>query len=294
MKNIIGHETVKKILISNTNVNSWLIHGKRGIGKATLSYAFTKYLTQHDNLETHPDVMVINTDNEELIGIDVIRKMKQFLNFSSIISNYKVAIIDSIDNLTINAMNAMLKVLEEPSDNSIIILISHNIYNIPITIRSRCFVIHLHDLSYDETKQVISINFPNIQLTNEIAYLYLGTPGMITDNIDDEVTLYYNLIEIINHRDLKSINDVINTTVPLYKIERILLTTISEIIKKAVGITTKFNTQFVNCFTQQNINSLLNGYSKIQNIISTSKNIYLEKKATMINIVDTIMHITSY
>ncbi|KJV68686.1 AAA family ATPase [Candidatus Neoehrlichia procyonis] len=292
MKSIIGHKTAKKTLINNTNINSWLIYGKRGIGKATLLHAFAKHLTQHTNLETHPDVMIINKGDEP-IGIDVIRKMKQFLNLSSILSNHKIAIIDSIDDLTINAMNAMLKILEEPPNNSIMLLISHNLYNIPVTIRSRCFIIHLHDLSYDETEQVISINFPGIQLSNEIIYLYLGTPGMVTNNINDEINLYYNLIAVINNKNLNLINDIIETTVPLHKIEHILLTIISEIIKKTIGITTELNTKLLNLPTQQNISSLLNGYSKIQNIISTSKNMYLEKKAIMINVINIITNIIS-
>ena len=162
MDTIIGHTLAKHTLINNPQVQSWLLHGSRGIGKAKLAYYFAQYTTQFTDFKCqNPDILIIH-DNEGIIGIEKIRNIKNFLYLSIARSNYKLVIIDSIDNLNINAINALLKILEEPPNNSIIILISHNLHAVPVVIRSRCFALGLSDLNTEETQQVLKITYPDL------------------------------------------------------------------------------------------------------------------------------------
>jgi len=123
----------------------------------------------------HPDFLNITRALDEKTGkikkqitVDEIRKINSFLSLTSAEGGWKVIIIDSIDDLNLNSANALLKILEEPPANTLILLVCHNLMSILETIRSRCRHIklnllekdilitlikeYLFDLSMDDTK----------------------------------------------------------------------------------------------------------------------------------------------
>ena len=81
---------------------------------------------------------------------DKVRELKQFLSQTSSVSEYKIIIIDPIENLTINATNTLLKSLEETNHNTYIFLISHNLENVLKTIQSRVFKFYFNPISKEE------------------------------------------------------------------------------------------------------------------------------------------------
>ena len=211
MIELIGFEKEYNDLLnryeSNNLPNSILIHGLSGIGKRTFLNKLVKNilniefkdsnLDHHLNLfknNTHPNIKIIEKEIDSKTGkiktnitIDQIRRLKTFLNSTSIIQNSsKIVIVDSADYLNISSANSMLKILEEPKENTYIFLISNQISLLLPTIRSRCLKIKFNTHNF--------INFTNIikdqidEISNEEINFYFeltyGSPGT--------TILYYN------------------------------------------------------------------------------------------------------
>jgi len=88
---------------------------------------------------THPDFLYLAPESpDKAIKVDVIRQLCQALTLTSQYEGYKVVIIASADNMNVNAANSLLKTLEEPGANTVLILESSRAYRLPVTIRSRC------------------------------------------------------------------------------------------------------------------------------------------------------------
>ncbi len=211
MVKLIGFEKEYSDLVnrykSNNLPNSILIHGLSGIGKRTFLNKLVKNilniefkdnnLDHHLNLfnnNTHPNIKIIEKEIDSKTGkiksnitIDQIRRLKTFLNSTSIMQNSsKIVIVDSADYLNINSANSMLKILEEPKENTYIFLISNQISLLLPTIRSRCLKIkfnthHLTNFTNIINDQLDEISNEEINFYFELTY---GSPGT--------TILYYN------------------------------------------------------------------------------------------------------
>ena len=124
-----------------------LLNGKKGIGKFTLvihflNYIFTKNEKVSYNLKdktintnsmfykqllnkTNHDVLLIKAEENKNIKIEDIRNLKSILSRSSITNNPRFVVIDEVEFINENSVNALLKSLEEPSDNNFFILINN-------------------------------------------------------------------------------------------------------------------------------------------------------------------------
>ena len=211
MIELIGFEKEYSDLLkrykSNNFPNSILIHGLRGIGKRTFLNKLVKNIlniefkdnnvNHHLNLfknNTHPNIKIIEKEIDSKTGkiksnitIDQIRRLKTFLNSTSIIQNSsKIVIIDSADYLNISSANSMLKILEEPKENTYIFLISNQISLLLPTIRSRCLKIKFNTHNLTNFTNIIKNNIDEI--SNEEINFYFeltyGSPGT--------TILYYN------------------------------------------------------------------------------------------------------
>ena len=192
---------------TNNLPNSILIHGLSGIGKRTFLNKLVKNIINiefkdnnvdhHLNLfknNTHPNIKIIEKEIDSKTGkiktnitIDQIRRLKTFLNSTSIIQNSsKIVIIDSADYLNISSANSMLKILEEPKENTYIFLISNQISLLLPTIRSRCLKIKFNTHNLTNFTNIIKNNIDEI--SNEEINFYFeltyGSPGT--------TILYYN------------------------------------------------------------------------------------------------------
>ena len=211
MIELIGFEKEYNDLLnryeSNNLPNSILIHGLSGIGKRTFLNKLVKNIINiefkdnnvdhHLNLfknNTHPNIKIIEKEIDSKTGkiktnitIDQIRRLKTFLNSTSIIQNSsKIVIIDSADYLNISSANSMLKILEEPKENTYIFLISNQISLLLPTIRSRCLKIKFNTHNLTNFTNIIKDNIDEI--SNEEINFYFeltyGSPG--------NTILYYN------------------------------------------------------------------------------------------------------
>lgn len=211
MIELIGFEKEYSDLLkrykSNNLPNSILIHGLSGIGKRTFLNKLVKNIINiefkdnnvdhHLNLfknNTHPNIKIIEKEIDSKTGkiksnitIEQIRRLKTFLNSTTTIQNSsKIVIVDSADYLNISSANSMLKILEEPKENTYIFLISNQISLLLPTIRSRCLKIKFNTHNLTNFTNIIKNNIDEI--SNEEINFYFeltyGSPG--------NTILYYN------------------------------------------------------------------------------------------------------
>ncbi len=158
-----------------------LLTGQEGIGKSTFSFHFINYLLSKNekikynkdeykissesisyklvNNLSHPNFYLISKhENKKHIEIEQIRNMINFLNKSSFDNNKKIILIDSVEYLNANSSNALLKSLEESSQQNLFILTQNINKNIYDTIKSRCITYKLN-FNYSENKNIISQYF---------------------------------------------------------------------------------------------------------------------------------------
>ncbi len=129
-----------------------LLAGPAGIGKAQLAQDFSNMLLckqassvgacgkcqscQLFVANTHPDFHVLQSDKQ--LGVDAIREGIAKLDATAQMSHNKVLLIKGADSMTESASNALLKTLEEPTDNTFIILLTDKVQRLLPTILSRC------------------------------------------------------------------------------------------------------------------------------------------------------------
>lgn len=152
--------------------------GPKGVGRKTTAMMLARVL--HGSLDTHhPDTFIFSEVLAELRAQEQSSPIKRttdavmkFLNLSPIASKIKVAIIDEADSLSEESQNALLKTLEEPLSDSILILISEDEKRLLSTIVSRSVMVRFGPLDNETIKQII----PNV--TDDILKMAEGSVGM--------------------------------------------------------------------------------------------------------------------
>ena len=206
-----------------------LFSGQKGIGKSTLAYHLINYVLSKDenlkydivkcqiNSENHSFRTVMNSSNPNLILIDVkdekfsidinqIRDLISKLNKSSFNQKPRFILIDNIEFLNTNSINALLKVLEEPPSNVYFILINNCNKKIIPTLLSRCinFKIFLSNSeNLDTANKLLDGNLNKI--LNDDLINYYSTPGDIYKLVKFGEKNKYDLLNIDLKKFLASI-----------------------------------------------------------------------------------------
>jgi len=139
-----------------------LLTGQPGLGKAAFAESLANMLLCQNTSKnhqpcgtcpgciqfkagTHPDFFRVELQVDEKTGkeskeikVDQIRELTEKLTLSSHQGGYKVAVLNPADAMNINASNSLLKTLEEPSDNTVLVLVCTQPARLPATVRSRC------------------------------------------------------------------------------------------------------------------------------------------------------------
>ena len=210
---LCGHQNAQaqlyKALISQTCPHAWLLQGIRGIGKATLAHRAVRFLLSdaHDKsadrlkgekergekeslaikdshpiwalikARSHPDFLLITPSQEkktQIIAVDDIRKVNDFLTRSPALGRYRVCMIDAVDNMNHNAANALLKSLEDAPPNSFFFLISHQPSLVLRTISSRCRLLKMKPLDKPAIEQILSFFMPKLKAEQKNLAVKLG------------------------------------------------------------------------------------------------------------------------
>ena len=299
--NLFSHkEDFQKLinLYKNNNLpNKILFSGEKGIGKCTLAYHLINYILSTnedfiydlDNLKIIPDnksfKLVQNKSNPNFILVDIqeerknidisqIRNLILTLNKSSFNTKPRFVLIDNIELLNINAVNALLKILEEPNDNINFILINNNKRILP-TLKSRClnFKIRLTSKQSIEIANKILDNNYNEFLNEDLVNNY-STPGEIL-----------NLIDFANKNDIDlietNLKDFIKKIImeKLYKknnsIKNLIYSLMEFYFRKNVSVT--------------NIN-LINSYNYFLKKIENTKTFNLDEETLFMEFEDSILN----
>ena len=229
----LNEKKKKNILTSicSNSVNSFIIAGPNGLGKVRFINNLSKYLLcelelnnsisvsnlkntnySFDNIkknksfylfdsQSHPDFFYLQNgkDNKEKkIPIEKVRKLKTFFHKTFSISRTKIAVINKIEDLSINSLNSLLKTIEELPEKSYIFIISNKPINIIETIKSRCTLFYVNSLNQTSFNNFIEKKYKNISV-EKISFLSSicnGSPGLAEAIINNKIyDIYENFID---------------------------------------------------------------------------------------------------
>ncbi len=167
MEGLVGQNLAKKWLLATLesgNLPQALIFaGPEGVGKKTVAKLVARYLHGSEK-ENHPDTFWFSRILDEVRKgevweqewINAVRSLIHKLALSPMVSKYKVAIIEDADRLSEAAQNALLKNLEEPREDTVIILIVPSEKALLPTIVSRSQIVHFSPLKDEEVRQIVA------------------------------------------------------------------------------------------------------------------------------------------
>ena len=138
--------------------HAFIISGSKGIGKSLLIESLAeKILNNKISLENNPDFHNLRIlDEKKLIGIDQIHELRDKLYESSFLGKNKVAVINEIEKISIDGLNAILKILEEPPKNTYFLLSTNFLNQIPLTIQSRCLDLRISSPDIEQSLEWLS------------------------------------------------------------------------------------------------------------------------------------------
>ena len=165
---------LKNLLIENRFPKVLMFTGLKGIGKFTLinhlmnfyydkkNYDLKEFKINEKNIfyqqflnNIYPNVYYLNAFDLKAVKIEDIRSLKNYLNKTPINNDKRFIILDDVETLNINSLNALLRLIEEPSDSNFFILINNKSRKILDTIKSRCLEIKII-LNDNETNKITS------------------------------------------------------------------------------------------------------------------------------------------
>ncbi len=191
---------------THDNAHGLMLVGYSGIGKRILAFQLAGDYLDSDKLKPkrwanyattaneyqdsdlfHPDCnFVCPEENKTTIPIDRIRSLKSFFELTSHQGKGKVAIIHPAESMTYSAANSLLKILEEPPDETLLILITESIQKLPETVVSRMQIHNIRKPSVEETigwlnneetendwQEIIALFGSRPLLINELGYEFL-------------------------------------------------------------------------------------------------------------------------
>ena len=210
---LVGHDEVMNDFITAWNGRDvhpvhpvWMLSGPRGIGKATLAYKIAKMV--YGNIG---DFFIININanvdkdgkiksDAKQISVHTIRTLIERMQMSSMSGEWRVVLIDSVDELTRNASNAMLKLLEEPPEKTLFLLVVHQLASVLPTIRSRARVEKMRPLTMPQLRELCAKFMPDANVSDETLRLANGSFGRIANlkkSGGDEI--YNDLVECLKN-----------------------------------------------------------------------------------------------
>ncbi|QNB47267.1 DNA polymerase III subunit delta' [Thermanaerosceptrum fracticalcis] len=212
-KEIKGQERavaqLKAALTSGRISHAYLFYGPEGIGKAKTARIFARALTCENPLEgepcevcsncrkansgNHPDIREVSPDGTSL-KISQIRNLQSEVYLKCYEGRFKVIIVHDAQLLTIEAANSLLKVLEEPPERTIFILLAQDVQNLPDTIRSRCLHIQFSPLDQGVISEILAEQGVAAKIPLSLGQGSVGKTLKLMERID-----YQQLLLNISH-----------------------------------------------------------------------------------------------
>lgn len=179
---LIGHETAFAALIDQAGEGrlpgAILLHGPRGIGKASFAFTLAKQvltMTGDEPAErvdeqiaagVHPNIFVLRRRARDTNGfyaairVEDVRDVQHRMRQTRGRAGYRICVVDSIDDCNQSSANALLKILEEPPAETLFLLVSHRPGSLLPTIRSRCHAYALRGLDAAAVQMIVAAQVP--------------------------------------------------------------------------------------------------------------------------------------
>lgn len=188
-RELYGHAGAENLLAeavaSRKMHHGWVLGGAAGVGKATLAYRLARHLLAEPHERdpfaqtlaidpetraarqvaalSHPGLLVLRRPYDskakrfaQSITVDEVRRLRSFLAHSADEGQWRIVIVDTADDLNVNAANAILKSLEEPPARTVFVLLTAEPGRLLPTIRSRCRTLDLAPLDLENLKRAVA------------------------------------------------------------------------------------------------------------------------------------------
>ncbi|HZU91876.1 MAG TPA: DNA polymerase III subunit delta' [Stellaceae bacterium] len=236
---LVGHEAaecgLRRLFDLDRLPHAILLHGPRGVGKATLAFRFARFVLAGaaERLEAgpstgsgglaidpksgvfrrvaaggHADLLTVerawDPQRRRLRGeilVEDVREIAAFLRLTPAEEGWRIVVVDGAEEMNASAANALLKILEEPPQRALLLLVSHNPGRLLPTIRSRCRRLPLPALSPALVRQLIAQHRPGLAAdeADAVAALAQGSIGRALELADaGGLGLYRALLAILS------------------------------------------------------------------------------------------------
>ena len=239
-RELVGQDAAVSHFLSNLAQSklhhACLLTGPKGVGKASFAHMAARFMFHNvdpvlaaknaQNMSvldderlgkqieqgSHPDLMIVTRPWDaakerfkQAISVDEVRKIRSFFNLSAGMGGWRICIIDAADDMTLNAANALLKILEEPPPKSLFLIVSHQSGSLLETIRSRCMKIAFQPLKYAHIQYLMhksiedsSDNAASSQSLVAISHLSRGSIGRALHIYDTNgLEVYSDMVKLL-------------------------------------------------------------------------------------------------
>ncbi|AVX29647.1 DNA polymerase-3 subunit delta' [Carboxydocella thermautotrophica] len=208
LKEIIGHKQLVRFLLKNLKnqqmAHAYIFQGPVGIGKRVVAQAFAQaflcLLPREDGdacqscqacylfqAGTHPEFIQIQPEGNS-IKIEQVRQLQQTLTLKPVLERGRVVLIQQADGMTEESANSLLKILEEPPERTVFLLLTDRPFALLETIRSRCQTLQFYPLNNEEMREFAGKVMPE-GWQGEIETLLLlaeGIPGKLEEFLQEK------------------------------------------------------------------------------------------------------------
>lgn len=234
----LGHEDIEKMILADFTAgrmpHAIVLSGAAGIGKATFAYRLARFLLAQsedaraslfgdaappENLYVapenpvfrrvasggHADLMTVEREFDEKrgrlkndISVESVRRIHPFLRKTAAEGGWRVVIVDSAEHLNANSQNALLKILEEPPKKTVLILTTAQPGGFLPTIRSRCRMVPMENLSDDVMNTLLDKCAPGLAPAQKSMLVTLAEGSLgraLQFHEDGGIALYQDLLQ---------------------------------------------------------------------------------------------------
>jgi len=219
-----AREMLRRTLIAHRIPHSFIFKGPDGVGRKLFGRGFAAAVNCRDSSTigacgvcssclkfssgNHPDFVVI-TPEKEGIRINQVRELTRDLSYPPYESAMRVVVLEDIHTMRQEAANSLLKTLEEPPENNLLILTSESSREILETLISRCQVIPFCRLGNDDTAKILKEHGVDSTEALLLAHLFEGSPGralLLRDT--DIVELWKEIVAVLSAGSSESDADI--------------------------------------------------------------------------------------